>query len=42
MPPVECFTPPLPLDPEASTGSSSEEPSDSEEGNSLEATHGSP
>ena len=34
--------PPLPLDPEASTGSSSEESSDSEGGNSIEANHGSP
>ena len=34
--------PPLPLDPEASTGSSSEESSDSEGGNSLEVNHGSP
>ena len=34
--------PPLPLDPEASTGSSSKESSDSKEGNSLEANHGSP
>ena len=34
--------PPLPLDPGASTGSSSEESSDSEGGNSLEANHGSP
>ena len=34
--------PPLPLDPEASTGSSSKESSDSKEGNSLEMNHGSP
>ena len=34
--------PPLPLDPEVSTGSSSKESSDSEEGNSLEVNHGSP
>ena len=34
--------PPLPLDPEASTESSSEESSDSEGGNSLEVNHGSP
>ena len=34
--------PPLHLDPKASTGSSSEESSDSEGGNSLEANHGSP
>ena len=34
--------PPLPLDSEASTGSSSKESSDSKEGNSLEANHGSP
>ena len=34
--------PPLPLDPEVSTGSLSKESSDSEEGNSLEANHGSP
>ena len=41
--PQSCVSPPpLPLDLEASTGSSSKESSDSEEGNSLEANHGSP
>ena len=34
--------PPLPLDPETSSGSSSEESSDSEGGNSMEANHSSP
>ena len=34
--------PPLPLDLEASTGSSPEESSDSEGGNSMEVNHGSP
>ena len=34
--------PPLPLDPEASTESSSEESSDCEGGNSYEVNHGSP
>ena len=41
-PQSHVLPPLLPLDPEASTGSSSEESSNSEGGNSLEVNHGSP